>query len=125
MNMETKEEKEQISGDQRTLKLYIFNKLYEALSKGEFLNDAYILYDHIKTPLKDDIEYKKMLYKKALSLPEEYMENKTRLGKILDDDPNDQFNKHCKAVFVNEYFKTFTAYLSQNQFLDYFETVIK
>ena len=124
MNMETEEEKKQIAEEQRTLKHFIFNKLYEYQSRGEFFNDAYILFNHFDTPLKNDVMYKRAIYRKTKSLSEECMENKTWLGKLLDDDPKDKFDKHSKAVFVNEYFKTFIENLSQEEFFDYFETII-
>ena len=127
MNMEeeTKEEKERVTKELHTLKLYLYNKLYEALSKGEFLHDAFLLYHHMSTPLKDDPAYKEALFFKAMRLPEHCKENKTNLGKYLDDDPKDRIDKHCKAVFVNEYFKTLFHHLSKDKFFKHFETVIK
>ena len=125
MNMETKEEKERVTKELHTLKLYLYNKLYEYSSDGEFLHDAFFLYDHMSTPLKDDLLYKRAIYRKAMNLRDQGIQNKTDLGKYLDDDPSKKNSNLCKAVFVNEFFKTYISYLTQDEFLDNFETVIK
>ncbi len=81
--------------------------IFERLEVRETVHDAWLLYDLVDAPKKDDVDYKKNLYNAQKAKYYEDEKNVNPFKKITRGEGEKYIKNRCKAIIVSKYLKDY------------------
>lgn len=99
---EFKPSPEQIKSNRKAL----IKNIYEEIKLKDFTHDAWLIYDDVDAPKKDDVDYKNLLFEKELKANRDQQRLKNPFQKFKQS--QGYVKNRCKAIIVCNYLKNYT-----------------